>query len=74
MNRPTHPGRASSVDDDDAPDAVVTQRLHDARDVIRRLRRHAPTNASVSQSVARARSIRFAARFASSNRTSTTGS
>ncbi len=44
MNRPTHPGRASSVDDDDAPDAVVTQRLHDARDFIRRLRRHAPTN------------------------------
>ena len=44
MNRTTHPGRASSIDDDDAPDAVVTQRLHDARDFIRRLRRHAPTN------------------------------
>ncbi len=44
MHRTTYPGRASSVDDDDAPDAVVTQRLHDARDFIRRLRRHAPTN------------------------------
>jgi hypothetical protein len=76
MHRTTHPGRASSVDDDDAPDAVVTQRLHDARDFIRRSRRHAPTNERkrTRQSVSRARSIRFAERFASSNRTSTTGS
>ncbi len=78
VRRTTHPGRASSVDDDDAPDAVVTQRLHDARDFIRRSRRHAPTNerkrTRQSVSRARARSIRFAERFASSNRTSTTGS
>ena len=74
MNRTTHPGRASSVDDDDAPDAVVTQRLHDARDFIRRLRRHAPTNqrTRTRQSRARIHSIRVV--IAASNRTSTTGS
>ena len=74
MNRPTHPGRASSVDDDDAPDAVVTQRLHDARDFIVRSRRHAPTNqrTRTRQSRARIHSIRVV--IAASNRTSTTGS
>ena len=72
MHRTTHPGRASSVDDDDAPDAVVTQRLHDARDFIRRSRRHAPTNERkrTRQSVSRARafdSIRGTIRVVESN-------
>ena len=71
MHRTTHPGRASSVDDDDAPDAVVTQRLHDARDFIRRLRRHAPTNErKTNASVTRARafdSIRGTIRVVESN-------
>ena len=70
MHRTTHPGRASSVDDDDAPDAVVTQRLHDARDFIRRLRRHAPTNERKRTRQSRARafdSIRGTIRVIESN-------
>ena len=67
MNRTTHPGRASSIDDDDAPDAVVTQRLHDARDFIRRLRRHAPTNERKRTRQARIHSIRGPIRGIESN-------
>ena len=51
----THPDRSTTVDDDDAPDAVVRERAHDAFELVVRLRRRTPNHNTISFSQSRDR-------------------
>lgn len=53
----THPDRSTTVDDDDAPDAVVREGVHDAFEFVVRLRRRTPTERVARQSVSREKFI-----------------